>query len=441
MDPTCAALLAGAKDDPDGPGRLVLADWLTENDQDDRAELIRTQYRLAELDPFDPDRAALLEREAQLLTAHGPGWLGWLAVPPWNGSFRRGLLHLSCQHPGECADEPWTESFEASAAWLEAVELRNNSDADAFRRFLAHPALGRATAWDLSHPAMRPEHFRALAEAAFPNGIVSLGLRGREFTVPILKRLAGANWFPRLKHLDLGGGALMDAKQVAALLAGHTGHLRSLNLGLRELEPDSAAALAAAPGVESLERLVLSLNPLGAAGARHLAAGNFAGLRRLELNNNGISDSGLAALLAAPWFAGLTHLELAGNSLTESAARMLAESPSVRNLAHLELASNLIGDDGLDVLVRSPNLAGLSTLRVRANGITDAGARSLIESGALTRLRVLDLGYNRIGARGGRALAEAPVSDRLFHLELFANPLGKRAKELLKDALGPRVAI
>lgn len=439
MDPTCAALLAGAKDDPDGPGRLVLADWLTENDQDDRAELIRTQYRLGELDPFDPERAALLERETQLLTAHGPGWLGWLAAPPWNGSFQRGLLHLSCQHPGECADEPWTADFDRSAEWLEAVELRNNSDGDAFQRFLAHPALCRATAWDFSFPAMRPEHFRALAEAAFPNGVVTLRLRGREFTVSILKRLAAVPWFPRLKHLDLGGGAAMDAKQVAALLAGHTGHLRALNLDGRELEPDSAAALAAAPGAESLERLVLSYNPLGAAGARLLAAGHFAGLRRLELNNIGTGDSGLAALLAAPWFAGVTHLELVGNSLTEGAARALAESPSVRTLAYLELASNLTGDDGLGALVRSPNLAGLTTLRVRGNGITDAGVRALIESGALARLRVLDLGYNRIGTRGGRALAEA-VSERLFHLALYANPLGKRARELLKGALGPRVA-
>lgn len=439
MDPTCAALLAGAKDDPDGPGRLVLADWLTENDQDDRAELIRVQYRLAELDPFDPGRAALLERETQLLAAHVPEWLGWLAAPPWSGSFRRGLLHLSCQHPRECAASPGTPHFERCAQWLEAVELRNNSDGDAFQQFLAHPALGRATAWDLSHPAMRPEHFRALVEAPFPNGIVTLGLRGREFTVSTLKRLAAAPWFPRLKHLDLGGGAAMDAKQVAALLAGHTGHLRSLNIGQRELEPDSATALAAAPGVESLERLVLSYNPLGAAGARLLAAGNFAGLRRLELNNNGIGDSGLAALLAAPWLAGLTHLELAGNSLTENAARLLAESPSVRNLAHLELASNLIGDDGLGALVRSPNLAGLTTLRVRANGITDAGVRVLIESGALTRLRVLDLGYNRVGTRGGRALAGA-VPEQLFHLAMYANPLGTRSRGLLKDALGSRVA-
>jgi Ran GTPase-activating protein (RanGAP) involved in mRNA processing and transport len=270
---------------------------------------------------------------------------------------------------------------------------------------------------------------------------VSLALRGCEFGAPALKRLAGAAWFPHLQHLDVSGGPLVDAGQIDALLGAHTGHLRSLNMSRREMEPDAAAALAGAPSLAGLERLVLSNNPLGAAGARYLAEGDFGGLRRLELYANGIGDTGLAALLAVPWFASVTHLELAGNSITESGARLLAESPGVRNLVHLDLSSNLIGAAGLDAVVRSENLAHLTTLRIRANGVGDAGALALVESGAPSRLRVLDLGHNRLGARGGRALAAARWSAALLQIGVPGNPLSPGARALLKATFGSRLSL
>ncbi|HEY1186776.1 MAG TPA: TIGR02996 domain-containing protein [Gemmata sp.] len=440
MDPTCAALLASAKDDPDGPGRLVLADWLTENGDEARAELIRVQYRLGELDEFAPERAGALERERELLSAHAPGWLGPLALAPWNGSFRRGLLHLSCAHPEHCADAPWAPDLAGQAEWLEAVELRNNSDAEAFQRFLAHPALARATQWDLSNPAMRPEHFRALADAHFPLGIVGLELRGRELTVASLRRCAGASWFAQLRHFGAGTGAPIGAPHIAALLA-DGGRLGSLDLNSRELDPDAAGALAGAPGGVGLERLVLHNNLFGAGGTRRLVAGNWPGFRRLNLSVNGIGDAGLAALLAAPWAPGLSHLDLNANSITVSGARALAEAGHVNNLAHLALSGNLIGADGAQALFRSAHLVGLSSLFLDRNELGDSGALALVGAPVLTGLRVLRLAGNGIGPRGGRALAEPGALQGLDHIDLSKNPLTGRAKALLAERYGSRVVL
>ena len=43
--------------------RLIFADWLEEHGQQARAEFIRLQCRLADIDEFAPDRPDLLDRE------------------------------------------------------------------------------------------------------------------------------------------------------------------------------------------------------------------------------------------------------------------------------------------------------------------------------------------------------------------------------------------
>jgi uncharacterized protein (TIGR02996 family) len=56
--------------DDDTP-RLVYADWLIENGQDDRAELIRVQVERARLPAWDAAQVRLGLREQELLRLHG----------------------------------------------------------------------------------------------------------------------------------------------------------------------------------------------------------------------------------------------------------------------------------------------------------------------------------------------------------------------------------
>src|SRR3954454_17897246 len=96
-DQTRAGFLAAICRSPDDDApRLVLADWLEEHGDPERAEFIRIQCLLARLlSPAErPQRGPLLRREAHLVTQHGGGWPGplwsWSLLTEWH----RGLLSL-----------------------------------------------------------------------------------------------------------------------------------------------------------------------------------------------------------------------------------------------------------------------------------------------------------------------------------------------------------
>src|SRR5438105_1761734 len=94
--PQVVALLLSAKEAPeDDAPRLILADWLEDHGEPDRAEFIRAQLRLAPGSPELEAAAArtLKQRSARLLQENGGCWLGplwryWLAPSCWH----RGLL-------------------------------------------------------------------------------------------------------------------------------------------------------------------------------------------------------------------------------------------------------------------------------------------------------------------------------------------------------------
>jgi RNA polymerase sigma factor (sigma-70 family) len=69
-----AFLQAIHQDPEDNTHRLVLADWLDENGQSERAEFIRTQVELARLSPDDPRHPELAACEQQLLARYEAAW-------------------------------------------------------------------------------------------------------------------------------------------------------------------------------------------------------------------------------------------------------------------------------------------------------------------------------------------------------------------------------
>src|SRR3954452_11321039 len=94
--PALRSLLAAAKAEPHGDApRLVLADWLDDHGEPERAEFVRLQLALAPGAPaLDAEHRRELERRCrELLGRHGGCWLGplwrWAAC---SASWRRGLL-------------------------------------------------------------------------------------------------------------------------------------------------------------------------------------------------------------------------------------------------------------------------------------------------------------------------------------------------------------
>src|SRR5262245_56329639 len=97
--PELDALLAACIEHPgDDAPRLVLADWLEEHGEADRAEFIRLQIESARLDDYDPRRDDLVGREEALLETHEKTWVADL--PAWARRsilFQRGLVgHIYC---------------------------------------------------------------------------------------------------------------------------------------------------------------------------------------------------------------------------------------------------------------------------------------------------------------------------------------------------------
>src|SRR5262245_7590624 len=87
-----ANFLSAIRDDPDDDAvRLIFADWLEDQGDTDRAELIRAQVEGATFGPDEPRPAALREREEELLALHRPTWAGGLEKLVDEVEFQRGL--------------------------------------------------------------------------------------------------------------------------------------------------------------------------------------------------------------------------------------------------------------------------------------------------------------------------------------------------------------
>jgi uncharacterized protein (TIGR02996 family) len=117
--PQVLALLLAAKESPhDDAPRLVLADWLEDHGEPDRAEFVRCQLRLA---PGSPrlglaERQALRQRSAHLLRGDGGCWLG----PLWDCRLSQGCWHrglLSAGLPRAIDPGPIAEAL----AWADAL--------------------------------------------------------------------------------------------------------------------------------------------------------------------------------------------------------------------------------------------------------------------------------------------------------------------------------
>src|SRR4051794_29950656 len=89
------ALLQACKDEPfDDAPRQILADWLEERGDPDRAEFIRLQLRRVTLSDLTPDGLVLATRERELTARHAARWLGPLARWGPECRFERGLVRV-----------------------------------------------------------------------------------------------------------------------------------------------------------------------------------------------------------------------------------------------------------------------------------------------------------------------------------------------------------
>lgn len=369
----------------DDEPRLVYADYLDETGQPRdaaRAELIRVQIALSRLSIYNARRAALAERENELLEAHRAAWIAPLARLGARFQFRRGL--------------PDAVALDAALFLERGEELFDNTPAGRGRSFLRRVRLD---------DAMRV--VSALAASPLLNHIEELDLENSDLGNGGVAALLASPCLKNVRVLELGENRLDDAGAVTIARASVLPRLESLALPDNDIGPEGAAALAASPFLAGLRELDLTGNEINEAGVRALIDGPaMQRLIRLRLADNPLRD-GVVALAGSELFARMTladpQLDLHRCGIETVGAAALAASPAFTRIEHLNLDENYLGDAGAASLARCANLR---TLKLVRNQITDAGAAAILAA-SLPELESLDLSNNRLTKRGVESLKAA----------------------------------
>ncbi|MEU6200798.1 ribonuclease inhibitor [Streptomyces sp. NPDC047061] len=259
-----------------------------------------------------------------------------------------------------------------------------------------------------------------------------------------------------VRHLLLGTDALGD--EGAEAVAGSGAEVETLYLGCNGITAGGACRIAdqlrASPQV--VTGVWLKRNPLGGAGGQAAAEliESARSLRTLDLVQTGLDPDGAAvladALLAA---AGngrrIERLFVGGNPLGAAGARALAAVVAGGGLGELYVSAARLGDAGAlelaDALERAP-YGRLTRLAVASNGIGPSAAARLVTAAAAAGVTLLDLGRvraaavlaaadNRIDLAAadtiGRALSGS--EHRLAHLVLTHTGMRSREAHRLLD--------
>jgi uncharacterized protein (TIGR02996 family) len=381
------ALLLAVCADPDNIGlRLVYADFLEERG-DPRADFIRVQCELANLDEDEGEdrRTALEEQELALLNRHGSAWVNELELGRQFCKFRRGFVEFSTMGAAEFLAS--AERLLSATPLCELYLTHVGSEVDALA---ASPQLARlARLW--------------------------VGVINDTETAT----LCASPHLSNLKALTLAGGHLgldgMRALLASPALEGlHELRLQtSERMGATELE-----LFAQDSRMSELRVLRLHFMQLGAAGVQALAASRrLVRLHTLELKSCAVSDAGIDSLARSHFLPCLIHLHLSNNNIGSGALHALANTPRPSRLQTLDLSGNTIGIAGVRALAGSPHLAGLRQLSLRSCRLSTAAVKVLASSFG-DSLRSLTLGRNPIGHEGAEHLAQAPRLAGLRELEV-----------------------
>ncbi len=183
--------------DPDDDAlRLVYSDWLEENGDVARAEFIRLQCRLEDMGSEDPEREALLKREKELFTTHGPAWFS-----------REGLKALLPAERIPARDEPTETPVESALATVRRgfVETLRCSPA----QLLNHASLLRSepvetVLLNAEFSAELNERIDGLS-AVIWDGIQRLGIQCGEQLTDAVTSLWDRAQFSRLRQIRMSG--------------------------------------------------------------------------------------------------------------------------------------------------------------------------------------------------------------------------------------------
>jgi uncharacterized protein (TIGR02996 family) len=393
-----AGLVQNCKDEPDDDGlRLILADWLDDHGEPERAELIRLSLATSHAKVEPACQAAIHARMARLYHDHGERWLGPLRDMPGEGeaTFDRGLISVTCRME-ELRRPRAPVDLASLAPWTERLRL----------------LFGKQT--------IPGDYIRSDCASAF----TSLDLSNYELAREYLAEVATSKTAPHLRELRVEGRET-SPRAFAALFVASSKLAGLRALGLKgHLSLPEVRELVAAPFAPGLRSLTLVRTDLSNESLRALAAArSLAGVRRLEIIA-GLPDNPDPCLMTASHLRQLHTLRLVDTFLDDAWTVPLAGSPVLATVRVLDLENNNVTDATAQALAASPHVGRLEELILRYHTLTDAGVQALVSSPGMANLRRLDLGdlgYAGLGPATARAIAESPYLGKLESLTLESN--------------------
>jgi len=453
------------RNEADDHPRLVYADWLEQQGDLARADLIRRQCELAR-EPAWSRRAAEARWEIEhLLALHGAAWRAELPVLD-------GVTWLDFER-----------GFVASARVADVVVLHTHADAIEASAPVHTIELAAVTTAVAPSPIAWLRELR-LAIPWNPGSLTTLApllatVRVLEFSEPqadpgeLLAQVAGSL---DLEELVVSGDHTMGSGVVNELARRRVGNLRRLAIGTEFVDEDTGyfqdptlgmvgATALARLRLDRLEVLDVAYQRITDAGfekvmgafpklvdldVRACELGRFPHLDdfgpvlvRLRASNNPLGDYGMRGLVAADRMVICEALDLATCEIGEVGVRSLVNAPCWQTLCSLDLARNPLGMGAAIALVRAEPPAHLHRLILENCDLDEGAARTLASCGWLGQLAEIDLRKNAVSARviaslasirvlrlGGATLVDAdfdylaPLWPHLVHADLRGLPCG-----------------
>lgn len=410
--PELKALLKRCRDAPaDDMPRLVLADWLDENEESDRATFVRVQIALSHPTADAVQQQQWKGLEQNLLRMHADEWFGDLK--PILSDFR---------YRNEPARRPNPFVWDGNMKFLRGFILFDLLSQDwlldpSLRNWLRSPAGDWLEQVNLSR--LTPEAFERCTIPPEYSGKIKLNLSGQPGT-----------------YFDLETSSRLSSP-VEFSVQDWQRFFRSTNfLSVRSLTTDGGLTFLNQLGQADVRQLVslkIRNSESGEAAARVLVTIPFESLSSLDFGP--VSEAALRAVVACPYLRNLTEWNLIGSPIGDAGLVALCQSPLAESLSEVSFPNSGIGDAGIQALVRSPLFAKLNSpsLNLMMNRIGDAGVQALAESDQLLRYRELVLRENHCGDDGVAALANSEFAANLTYIDFWRNRIGDAGAVAVAD--------
>lgn len=226
----------------DGGPRLVYADWLEEQGQCARAELIRLQCL-----------EAGERRVRKLLSEHSTAWAGPVARHAYSYAFRRGFVEEVTIEAGIFLRHAEELFATAPIQLLRIIGARGVMD-----RLFEVPLLSRVRALHLTDCKLGNEGAVVISNCPYLDELRTLRLGCNSIQDRGVEYLADSPYLNNLESLVLRGNLISDLGARVLALADGLNSLRDLDLSDNQIGDSGAEALANASRLPQLSRLDLS---------------------------------------------------------------------------------------------------------------------------------------------------------------------------------------